>query len=387
MTTHAATGASQIEHSYDAGFAAAQQACTQLAPHSPTCLIAFTTDAYDQAAVVQGIRAASQQAPLIGCCAGGIISNAGTYTHGVVLLALASDDLKLDLSLVAGVKADPGRVADQLADQLEAVLDNPSNQQAALMLVDGLAGTLTDFVQHATAAFGPLCPLVGGGAGDSFQFKQTYQFVNDQVISDGAAVGLLQSPTPMGIGVQHGWEPAARGLVVTRSEGTIIYELDGRPAFAVYQELFPDLTVENFGRFVIDHPIGLPQINGEFLIRDPLRTHPDGSIECIASVPKNVVAHIMHGSHETLFNAAQLATKRALAALNGPPAALIIFDCVSRLAMLGEAAATEVQRIREVAGLDVPVVGMFSFGEIAAAETGGALFHNKTVVVYAIGQA
>ncbi|MBM7842582.1 FIST signal transduction protein [Herpetosiphon giganteus] len=387
MTTHAATGASQIEHSYNAGFAAAEQACSQLAPHSPTCLIAFTTDTYDQAAVVQGIRAASKQAPLIGCCAGGIISNAGTYTNGVVVLALTSDALKLDLGLVAGVKADPSKVADQLADQLEDALDQAAGSQAALVLVDGLAGTLTDFVQHATAAFGPLCPMVGGGAGDSFQFKQTYQFVNDQVISDGAAVGVLQSPTPMGIGVQHGWEPAARGLVVTRSEGTIIYELDGRPAFAVYQELFPDLTVENFGRFVIDHPIGLPQINGEFLIRDPLRTHPDGSIECIASVPKNVVAHIMHGSPETLFNAAQLATKRALAAIEGPPAALIIFDCVSRLAMLGDEAATEVQRIREVAGLDVPVVGMFSFGEIAAAETGGALFHNKTVVVYAIGQA
>jgi hypothetical protein len=391
MATRAGSGTSQLTDAYQAGHTAARQAAGALDGHAPTLVIAFTTDQYDQAEVVRGIRAATDNAALIGCCTGGIISSDGPSSGGLAVLALWSDVMDVTLALETGIQAEPTLVAETAADRLEPHIPAAGSQRrsVALMLADGLTGSLTEVVQHTTTTLGPLCPLVGGGAGDNLKFLRTSQFVNDQVSSDGIALALITTAAPVGIGVQHGWTPAGRALVVTRSEGNVIWELDGRPAFTVYRELFPEaeLTAENFGAFVISHPIGLPQANGEFLIRDPLRTREDGAIECVASVPDHAVAHIMQGTPESLFAAAQAATRSAIAQLGDrKPAALLVFDCVSRLIMLGDEAKTEVRLIQEIAGPETPIAGMFSFGEIAAAETGGALFHNKTVVVYAIGQ-
>ena len=48
---------------------------------------------------------------------------------------------------------------------------------------------------------------MGGASGDDFQFKQTYQYLNNTVYSD-SVVGLgLTGDFKIGIGVKHGWIP------------------------------------------------------------------------------------------------------------------------------------------------------------------------------------
>ena len=71
----------------------------------------------------------------------------------------------------------------------------------------------------------------------------------------------------------------------------------------------------------------------------------------------------------------------------GSAAAVIIFDCVSRLSLLGDAAGAEIERIRNVIGNETPYIGFFSWGEVAA-PPGLALaaLHNKAVVVCALAQ-
>lgn len=388
MTTIAGSGTYRHTDSYQAGYLAAQQAVAPLGGRPPSLVVAFTTDTYQQPEVLRGIRAVTGDAHLLGCCSGGIISREGPSGDGVVVLAIHSDTLRVTTAVEVGIRESAAATAELAAERIEGHIPPPSSglHIVTLMVADGLTGSLTGVVRHAANVLGPLCPLIGGGAGDNLKFHQTCQFVDDQVYSDAVAAALLVSETPIGVGVRHGWTSTSRGLVVTRSEGNVVYEFDGRPAFEAYRELFPqdNLTPENFGAFVMAHPIGLPLANGEFLIRDPLRARPDGAIECVASVPENAVAHIMQGDPAALFQAAQDATKQALDALGGrPPVAVLVFDCVSRLLMLGEQAATEVEMIRAIIGPETPMAGMFSFGEIATG-AGAAALHNKTVVVCAI---
>jgi hypothetical protein len=243
-------------------------------------------------------------------------------------------------------------------------------------------------LQHTTDVLGPLCPLVGGAAGDSLQYRQTSVFINGQIASDAIALALISSSAPFGIGVRHGWIPMAARLVITRCERNTIYELNNQPAFDVYREMLADehMTIENFSELSRYHPLGLPQVGGEFLIRLPLRAYENGAIECAASVPENAVAHIMHGDPASLVKAAQDAAHRAIQALEGREvAAAIIIDCVTRPPLLGKEVETEINVIRDILGHDTPIAGMYSFGEIAA-DTGAVAFHTKTVVVYVIGR-
>jgi hypothetical protein len=197
---------------------------------------------------------------------------------------------------------------------------------------------------------------------------------------------------PIGVGVGHGFKPARRPLVVTRSAGNLVYELNGQPAFEVYWKMWgdelPQADSPELSATLKRHPLGLPQIGGEYLVRDPAGIRPNGAIEFAAPVPENAVVHVMNGDHEDIFAAACAAAQQAIDGLAGRPvAAVIIFDCVSRLGMLGDVAGVEIEHIRNVIGNETPCVGFFSWGEIAA-PPGLALaaLHNKAVVVCALAQ-
>ena len=389
MTTMASIGLSRQEDAWQASSDAATQAMTGI--EGPADLvIAFTTDRYDQEAAVQGIRSVTGTAPLIGCCAGGVIAASDLSNDSIAVMALRSEGLRVTLAMEEGIHDAPHRVGQAVAEILVQHLMTAGAEEqsvAVLALADGLTGALTEVVQSATDVLGPMYPMVGGGAGDNLRFFKTFQFINDQVHSDALVAALLRTPAPIGIGVAHGWKPVGRSMVVTRSAANVIYELDGQPAFEVYRRRWadeaPQLDLEGFGAFAMAHPLGLPLIGGEFLIRDPLRAHPDGAIECVAAVPENAVVHVMSGDKDALFTAASVATKRAVDELAGqPPAAAIVFNCISRLMFLGDDAATEIEHIRDILGHETPLIGMFSFGEIAPPLGSGlAALHNKTVVV------
>ena len=68
-----------------------------------------------------------------------------------------------------------------------------------------------------------------------------------------------------------------------------------------------------------------------------------------------------------------------------PLAALIFFDCATRLRLMGDEAAKDIDYVRNIIGLDTALMGMFSFGEVATPPEGGmAAFYNKTVVACAL---
>jgi hypothetical protein len=180
-------------------------------------------------------------------------------------------------------------------------------------------------------------------------------------------------------------------MAVTRVSGSTLYSLDGRSAYQAYVDQFPDstdLTLENFGQFALDHPLGLPQVGHEYIIRDPYRAGPRGELFCAGMIPRRAVVQIMQGDKESLVKAAQLSAQEAVAPLGGKtPLAGLVFSCVSRLGYLGPAAQDEVATIRETLGADTPFIGLFSFGEIAAQQDLLPAFHNKTAVIGVIGKS
>lgn len=393
MTVLASSATSRADNSYEAGHQVATQVLTSLQGTMPEIFITFITEQYNQSEVLHGICSVTGSVPLIGCCAGGVIGGEGILKKGVGLLALHGAGLQTQVALQTGLRQLPGPTATRAIEQIEAYLPGPADKQSATVLVfsDGLTGgaTIDEALQSAYAMLGPLCPIVGAAAGDDLHFQKASVFVNDQVVDDGFAVALVRSSTPLGIGVCHGWHPIGPRLVVTRSERNIAYQFNNQPAFDVYRQVLPELelTLESFHEKVHFYPLGLPQVNGAFLVRVPVQAHPDGSIEFLADLPENTVANILEGSRETLLQAAQDAACRAVEALGGrPPAAALIVDCASRPPLLGDAVTAEIEQIRAVLGHTTPILGMYSLGEIAP-NAGVVAFHNKTVVVCVIAQS
>lgn len=395
MAVVAGVGVTADPDSYTAGRQAAQTALQQLGAAPPRLLLAFTTEQYDQAAVVRGLNDAAAPCPVLGCCTGGLISAEGIVPQGVGALALGGD-LDAALAIAPGLSTRPEQSTTLVGEQLEAHVSVDSERHSfALVFTDGLTAALTmDEALVSTAALlGPLCPIFGGAAGDSLNYGHTTLFVNQEVMSDALAVAVVSTTAAFGVGVRHGWRPIGQRLMITASRGNIIDELDGKPAIEVYRRLLPEhtLTTENFRAISRFHPIGFPQLNGEYLVRLPIALTPEGGIACLGTLPSHSIAHLMEGEPASLLDAAAIAAQRAMDGLEGrTPVAAIVIDCVTRPPLLGATpllggrSHEEIERIRAVIGLTTPLLGMYSFGELAA-DDGPPNFHNKTVAVCVIG--
>jgi len=252
-----------------------------------------------------------------------------------------------------------------------------------------------DTVRGVLESLGPHFPVVGGAAGDDFEFKKTYQYLNDRVYS-GVVVGLgLQGQFRLGIGVKHGWIPVGTPKKVTKSSGAVLHELDGKPAIKIYEDYFgeeraKELRSESLARLAITYPLGM-QVSGsdELLIRDPITVDERGSITCAAEIPEGSEIRLMIGSREEAVKVAKEAAKNAVKQLDGSaPKAVIIFNCIARNKLFGERSGEEIEAIQEAVGRDTPLIGFYTYGE--QAPLGGEVrninkcnpaFHNETVVV------
>jgi hypothetical protein len=107
----------------------------------------------------------------------------------------------------------------------------------------------------------------------------------------------------------------------------------------------------------------------------------DGSLRCVAEVPDGSLVRVMEGDEEALLGAAREASSDARTAAEGPLEGALVFDCVSRSLLLGEATRHELAALRAGIGGDVPLVGCLTFGEVAVLGAGLPQLHNKAVVV------
>lgn len=389
MTAIVGVATSRNKNSFQAGRQAAGKALEELGHEAPDFVLVFSTEGFDQQEMIEGIKSLTGSAPLVGCCGAGIITGNGQYADSMAIMAVKSDDFRVATAFAKNISRNPRLAGEEVADRAVKKLGGIEGTPTLFMFPDGFTCNISEVVKGAYDALGPEYHFVGGGSGNNLKFFNTYQFVNGSIGNDCVAATILDFRTPVGIGVGHGWTPVGRPLVVTKSKNKTIKEIDGKPAFEAYLDCFngnEELAPEGFPEFGMKHPLGLPDISGKYVIRDPLRVSEDGSITCVAEVPENSVVRIMEGDSDSVIRAAENAAKQAVEMIGERgPAFAVVFDCVSRLQLLSNDAQRELQAVREIIGEKVPVIGFLTFGEIASAG-GPPAFHNKSIVVCVVAK-
>lgn len=394
----AAIGSSVGDDSYREGANAAQQAKDALQGSDPKLCIVFASSKFDQEKLVSGVKSVMGEATVIGCStAGEITTNGPSNKPSIAVMAIATDDVEFIADVGEHIKYNPREAGKDVAKKVK---DRIGDMSLFVMLPDVLVGNGADIVRGVTDVLGEFFPVVGGAAGDDFKFEQTYQYLNGKVYS-GAVIGMgVKGNVKIGIGVKHGWVPIGLSRKVTKSQGAVLYELDGEPAINIYKEYFgekiaAELETEKLARLAITYPLGM-KIEGhdEMLIRDAISVDTDGSLTCAAEIPEGSDIQLMMGSKEEAIKVAQEAAKNAVEQLGGAePRAVIIFNCIARNKLFGEFSGEEIKAIQKSIGADVPLIGFYTYGE--QAPMGGEVrninkcspaFHNETVVICVLGQ-
>lgn len=385
----ASNGFSILKNSREATRAALGQARQQL-NESPSFGLIFASSRHDLAVVLEEYRQLLGEVPVAACHTAGEYTEAGLTRGGLVVLLVSSPHLLCTSHFapqVREVNVAAQQLTEGFAQSIQTARGLGLGLSSTLLLVDGMVGTgeqLLQAVQRHTRMFQS---ILGGAAGDDGAFLNPCVGSNQGSGPGGASALQVFHHRPWGVGIGHGLKPQTPPMKVTRASGNTLYELDGRPAFEAYRAYAStrgvDLQPENT-RFLMENELGVMILNQVHHARAPVGVGPDGELQLVAQVAGGGTVCILHGEPASMTEACRQAAEAARVGLGGSEAAaVIVFDCVCRGAILGDSFDQEISALRTVFP-NTPICGFLTYGEIA--RTGGRLdgWHNTTCVVVAL---
>ena len=325
---------------------------------------------------------------MVGCTSAGEYTSSVVGLGMVVVVALWSDSIRFKAVLAKDIAADSQATAHAFVQQLTG-LDQPEAHKTAILFIDALAGVTESFLEALVNETSGAYQFVGGGAGDNGRFQSTRVFVGANVYSNAAVALELVSPSPMGIGVEHGWVTDGPALRVTEAHGNRVSSLNGLPAFEVF-EAHAAASGHVIDRrdpmpYFLHHVLGIATPSG-LRLRVPLGITEDGAIEFAAAVPEGGLVHIMRTDDASTFEAASVAAVAAAGNLGGhQPKLALFFDCVATRLRMNDSFPEELTALASAIPM-VPFAGFNTHGQVARADGEFSGFHNCTAVVCLISE-
>ena len=391
MTTKAGVGMSRHHNPNVAGREAAQQPLKKAGIVKPDFVFMFGSIGYHQHSLLPAVRETTGGAPLSGCSVEGTIAaeDADESNFSVVVTAISSDELQWHNGIATGLSADPRALGRRVAQDL---LPHLSAENIGLFVFpDGISVTVNSFfTANFDDFFGGLegnlpserfLPLWGGGAGNDFNLRApTFQYCDDEVISDGVSYALLSGKAQAGWAISHGCIPIGGERKVTRSQGHVIYEIDGKPAVEVLKEYLPDTHALTDDRDWMRYAITLalsfraPSYikDEEYVVRGiPSVNLSEGSIIVQTDVQEGTSLWFSSRDKEKISIGLDRMARQIKEQLEGDQPKLVLhFDCASRGKMMfrDQEKLQILKRFRQSVGPDVPWAGFYAYGEIGPVE-------------------
>ena len=171
---------------------------------------------------------------------------------------------------------------------------------------------------------------------------------------------------------------------MTRSEGNVLYELDGEPALKVYERYLGDYAAGLPATGLL-FPFAMMEGDGSHsVIRTILGTDPaQGSLTLAGEIRPDGRLKLMHASTDRLVDGASAAADMARAgqASAGDGLALLV-SCVGRKLVMGDRVDEELEAVAAAFPAHTAVTGFYSYGEISPLGQGGQCgLHNQTMTV------
>lgn len=393
MATHIGIGSSSLADPALAAKDAAAQAKNQLNAVTTQLVVIFTSMSHASPVILETITRILQPQKIIGSSTAGLLLSDKILTQGIAILAINSDDIQLNTALVPDIKDKDMRfLGFQMARDI-STYKNPGRQVLTVFSDSGLVnGSL--FSRGAKEVLGSTTPIVGAISSDSFQYKKSVQFFQNQMFSNYAVGLLIGGAITVAVGSRHGWKPLGKPRTINKASGCVINTIDGEPAARLYESYFGEdikgLKESRWGPMTTLYPIGVFLENERsYLLRNAIDILDDGSIVCQGEVPEGAEMHLMIGSKDSCKQAALDAALEVRDGLSGHQAKLIlIIESMTRYKMLGRSAIQEIQIIKDVLGYTTPMIGMYSAGEIAPFQSSDnsrtTQLQNESIVIIAI---
>lgn len=336
------------------------------------------------------LRRRFPKAHIVGCSTGGQMQ--GDDVSDDIITALALEFAATPLRLAQAKVTDLEDSRDAGASLGQALAD--PTLAGVFVLSDGIHVNGSALVDGLAAAVGSNVPISGGLAGDGSAFSETLVGADTKPQSGTvAAIGFYGDAIRFGHGSAGGWDVFGPKRYITKSQGNVLYEVDGKPALDLYKLYLGPSDSQRLPGSALLFPLRIsdPEHPTRMVVRTVLAVDAAaGSMTFAGDVPEGWVAQLMHGSFRRLCEGAAEATRQAVSSLDAPPgttSAAILVSCIGRRLLMGQRIDEEIEAVTsELPGACVPV-GFYSYGEISPDGTPGLpQLHNQTMTVTVLSE-
>ena len=354
---------------------------------APQLVLAFAAPAQlREPKIWMRLRVRWPKAVLVGASTAGEICGTRVLDDTLVATALQFENSQMRCKKVSLADTTGSvQVGQRLAEQLLA-----QDLIHVFVLSDGLKVNGSELVAGLTERLPPNVSVTGGLCGDGARFERTHVCVDNFSATECVVgIGLYGSSLRIGYGSLGGWDPFGPERRVTRSEGNVLYELDGSPALDLYE------------KYLGEHAAGLPasgllfplsvrkQLEDQGVVRTILAVNREArSLTFAGDLPIGYYARLMRANFDRLLDGAAGAARICYEALGGrAPDLAILISCVGRKLVLKQRIEEEVEGVQRVLGTQTVLTGFYSYGEISPfTPAAHCELHNQTMTITTISE-
>lgn len=204
----------------------------------------------------------------------------------------------------------------------------------------------------------PDIPLAGGKAGSNNYFAQnTYVFLNDRVLNKGAlAISLNGEFLRIAQQYRLNWKKIGRKMKVTSADGNILKTIEDTPVINIYERYMGKEFAENLPESAgLEFPFIIER-EGMTIARSLVNKNTDGSVLFHGNIEEGEEVQFGYGHVPLILEEVE---KEYNKALEFQPEGILVFSCIARRTLLGEATNYEIEPFAKIA----PAGGFFTFGE------------------------
>jgi hypothetical protein len=382
---------SRQRNSLEAGRSAGAEIAASL-PSAPKLVLVYLTVNHDQAQFLAGLNeAVGPGVPVVGCSGQGVMGRGAVYEDGYAasLMALGGDGLEVAVARTDDVHLDTRAKGATLGQKLREAHTRPP--KICIAHYDPLCGVDLDVF---LSGMGPQieAPIMGGAAAHFFQaaMTTTYQYFGTEVFSRGAVAVSLAGDFSAEMGFSTGCAPVGYQLKVTKVEGNMILEFDGRSALDVWREVTGAIGLLDI-MASSSVAIGVPVAGGEgghliraaFVFDEKTRGMLLG-----AAVPEGTIVTLYHRTVDHALSGAERTAEELTQRLAGKQLRAVLgFECGGRTRpFLGMDATNEENRaLQAKVGAGAEWAGVICWGELFPIG-GKPGFHNYTFPLLALAE-
>jgi len=349
----------------------------------PTLAIAFISLKQDREAICEMLDAAS--IAIYGATTNGEFIDEQTEKGSAAILLLDINKDHFQVYLEEYPQKNYREVAKGVAQKAKEKFSRPAFLIAGSHMETDAEQLLFGFEDVA----GKQVNVFGGMAGDDYAFAEQFVFTNEKESNMGMVCLALNEEKINIKGIATcGWKAVGTERTVTKSTGNHVFTVDDIPVLDITAKYggLENVSPDNEGllmELATQFPLQLQRKTGDPVMRPGLLVDwSDRSFYCSGSVPQGSKVRF---SLPPDFDVMEKVLKgvEELKATEMPEAdAVVVFSCAGRILSLGPLMNQEIEGVKNV--WNVPMVGMFSNGELARATGGNLEMHNLTTCVVAL---